>query len=214
MSDNKTVIEVMKDGPYVVKNIDDFKNSKSTKLEAKETMALCRCGASANKPYCDGSHVKISFSGKLDRDRSKDKTVEFMGKEISILDNVGICSHAGFCDGNLKNVFWEHKDGKRIAYPDKASKEDVIRVVNLCPSGSLAYKLDGKIYDKHDKEPSIFIAKDGPYNIEGTPELVEAENKSNPVSKNHFSLCRCGASKNKPFCDGSHWNIKFKDEEN
>jgi len=63
-------IKVMKNGPYVVSNLENFKNSKFEPIENKETMALCRCGASANKPFCDGTHGKISFDSKLEADRS------------------------------------------------------------------------------------------------------------------------------------------------
>ena len=212
--DNKNIsIKVLKDGPYVVKNISNFKNSKGEKIEAKEVMVLCRCGHSNNKPFCDGTHSKIGFSGKLEKDRSKDKRNSFKGKNVNVLDNPGMCSHAGFCDGNLKSVFWTLEDGKRIAHPDEASKEEVIKIINMCPSGALSYEIDGKIYDKQNREPGITVSKDGPYNIVGSPELKDEIN-SKPDSTEHYTLCRCGGSKNKPFCDGSHFEIKFKDDKN
>jgi CDGSH-type Zn-finger protein/ferredoxin len=213
MADKKCIIDVAKDGPLLVKNISNFKNSKGEGIETKEVMALCRCGASSSKPFCDGTHGKIGFSGKLEKGRSKDKRSEFKGKGISILDNPGVCAHAGFCDGNLKDVFWEHKDGKRIAHPDKASKGDIIRVVNMCPSGSLSYAVGGKVYDKQNREPRIIVSKDGPYDVVGSPELKD-DIGTKPDSKEHYTLCRCGVSKNKPFCDGMHRHIKFKDNEN
>jgi len=210
---NTKTIEVMKDGPLIVKNIDNFKNSRGKKLEAKETMALCRCGSSANKPFCDGTHRKINFSGKLDKDRSKDKINEFKGKEVSILDNEGICSHAGFCDGSLPKVFFTFENEKRVSHPDNASKDEVINTIKKCPSGSLSYKLEGKVYDEQDRECSIFVSRDGPLYIAGYPELKD-EIGSKPDSKEHYALCRCGASKNKPFCDGGHFKVKFGDEKN
>lgn len=103
---SKLSIEASQNGPYIVKNVNILKNSKGIKLETKEVMALCRCGGSENKPFCDGTHGKIGFSSKLERDRSKDKREEFEGKEVTILDNEGVCSHAGFCDGEgtIKNI--------------------------------------------------------------------------------------------------------------
>ena len=213
MADKKCIIEAAKDGPLLVKNISNLKNSKEETIDAKDAMALCRCGASSNKPFCDGTHGKVGFSGKLEKDRSKDKRNEFKGDKITILDNPGVCAHAGYCDGNLKEVFWEHKDGKRIAYPDKASKENVIKVVNMCPSGALSYAVNGKVYDKQNREPGIIVSKDGPYDVVGSPELKD-DIGTKPDSEEHYTLCRCGASKNKPFCDGTHRHIKFKDDEN
>jgi len=208
-----TVIEVVKDGPYIVKNVEIFKNSRGQSIEAKSTMALCRCGGSANKPFCDGTHGKTGFSGKLEKDISKDKKETFKGKEIDILDNPGVCSHAGFCDGNLPKVFWKFENGKRIPHPDAASKDEIEQVIKMCPSGSLSYALRGKVYNEQDREPSVFVARDGPYFITGYAELKD-EIGTKPESREHYTLCRCGGSKNKPFCDGNHWHIKFKDEKN
>ena len=213
MNNGKTTIEVTPDGPYIVRNVSKFKNSRGKTIEAKQTMALCRCGGSQNKPFCDGTHGKIKFSGKLEADKSSNKTIEYKGKEISILDNEGICSHAGYCDGNLKSVFWGSANGKRKPNPDAASKDEIIRVVKMCPSGSLSYKLEGKVYDEQNREVSIFVSRDGPLYFTGYPELKDDKN-SKPVSREHYALCRCGSSKNKPFCDGQHWHIKFKDEKN
>ena len=59
----------------------------------------------------------------------------------------------------------------------------------------------------------IMVSKDGPYRITGGIELKD-ESMGEGASREHYTLCRCGGSKNKPFCDGTHWYIKFKDEKN
>ncbi|WP_340820593.1 CDGSH iron-sulfur domain-containing protein [Methanolobus sp. WCC4] len=61
MSDNETSIEVSKDGPYLVKNLNTLVNSKGESLETQAVVALCRCGSSKNKPFCDGSHIEVGF---------------------------------------------------------------------------------------------------------------------------------------------------------
>jgi len=57
----KTTIEVVKDGPLKVTNLESFYNSKGEDIPVKDQLWLCRCGASKNKPFCDGSHVKAGF---------------------------------------------------------------------------------------------------------------------------------------------------------
>ena len=213
MAEEKITIKVSKDGPYIVTNFKKFTNSRGKTIESKEVMALCRCGASRSKPFCDGTHGKINFSGKLEADRSKHKRIDYEGKDVTILDNEGVCSHAGFCDGMLKSVFWDMDSGKRKPKPNNASKDEIIKIIKKCPSGSLSYKLQGKVFDEYNKEPAIFVSRDGPLYITGYPEL-EDEIGSKPFSREHYALCRCGASKNKPFCDGKHFDIKFKDEKN
>ena len=63
MSEEASVtIKRAHNGPYLIANLDSLQNSKGDQLEAKEKIALCRCGGSANKPFCDGSHWAAKFS--------------------------------------------------------------------------------------------------------------------------------------------------------
>ena len=61
MSSKEAIVEISKDGPYIVKNITALVNSKDEHLKVQPVMALCRCGESGNKPFCDGSHIKAGF---------------------------------------------------------------------------------------------------------------------------------------------------------
>ena len=61
------------------------------------------------------------------------------------------------------------------------------------------------------KKPMVTVTKDGPYAITGGIELLE-QSTGEGASTEHYTLCRCGGSENKPFCDGAHWSIGFKDE--
>ena len=58
----KCCINVFDDGPLGVERLETLSNSNGDELEVNGEMALCRCGTSQNKPYCDGSHKKIGFS--------------------------------------------------------------------------------------------------------------------------------------------------------
>jgi len=207
----KQKIEIMKNGPYMVHNVENFSNSQNDSIESKDRMALCRCGHSNSKPFCDGTHGKIGFDDKKLPDQVPQDRNDFKGDEITISDNPGVCSHAGHCDGNLPKVFWSEKDGKRIPNPDEALPDELIKTIKKCPSGALAYKMKDVLYDKQDRDPGIHISKDGPLQITGN---IEFDDSNKPDSKEHYTLCRCGSSKNKPFCDGSHWKAKFTDDKN
>jgi len=209
---NEVIIEATLDGPLIVKGLDKFTTSDGKAIETKPVLSLCRCGKSSSKPYCDGTHADVGFSSQKEPGRVPDKSYTFEGKDISIIDNAGVCSHAGYCDGNLPKVYWDHKDNKRIAKPDEGDLKENERVIKMCPSGALSYIKDNVLHKDFDREPEIGLVKDGPYAVVGNPILRDA-NGSKPESKEHYTLCRCGGSKNKPFCDGNHWYIKFEDNE-
>ena len=209
-SEKKPNITLTPDGPYLVKDLKNFANQKGP-IETRETMALCRCGESANKPFCDGTHAKNGFSSaKLDG-RMKDKRENYQGKKITIHDNRSICAHAGRCNGGLAAVF-RLKEEPWI-HPDAASADEIIATIQQCPSGALSYSVAYVEHGERDGEPTIFVAPNGPYVVSGGPDLGDTT-RAEGVAKGHFTLCRCGGSKNKPFCDGMHWQIKFKDDKN
>ncbi len=62
--DSKPTIECAPNGPYLVKNLENLQNSKGDRIPTKPVIALCRCGGSANKPFCDGTHEKIGFKSE------------------------------------------------------------------------------------------------------------------------------------------------------
>jgi hypothetical protein len=97
--------------------------------------------------------------------------------------------------------------------PDGAGVEKVIDVIKRCPSGALSYSVPEAEHSAPPREPGILVSKNGPYVVTGKTELV-GEEFGEGASKQQYTLCRCGASKNKPFCDGAHWGIEFTDEKN
>jgi CDGSH-type Zn-finger protein len=203
--ENRPSVIPTPNGPYLVKNLENLVDKRGS-IKTKETMALCRCGQSANKPFCDGTHAKIGFSSEKLAGRGEDKRESYVGKKITIHDNRGICAHAGYCTAALASVFRMKKEP--WIDPDAASVEEVIATIQKCPSGALSYSIDDVEYRDRDGEPVIFVAPNGPYVVSGGADLADTP-RAEGVSEEHITLCRCGASKNKPFCDGSHWYVEF-----
>ncbi|MBI2903351.1 MAG: CDGSH iron-sulfur domain-containing protein [Candidatus Methylomirabilis oxyfera] len=204
-------IECSSNGPYLVRNLQSLRNSKGESIPTKPVIALCRCGASAKKPFCDGTHSKVGFSSQRLSDGSRDKRQDYVGKGITIHDNRSICSHAGFCTERLASVF--RLKTRPWIDPHGAGVDQIVEAVKRCPSGALSYSIDGVEHRDQDRDPMIAVSKDGPYLVTGGVEL-EDESRAEGASEEHYTLCRCGASKNKPFCDGTHWSVKFKDDKN
>lgn len=208
MADDKPSIECKENGPYLVKGLKTLTDAHGGAIPAKPVMALCRCGGSASKPFCDGTHAKNGFSGERLSDGANDRRDSYAGKAITIHDNRAICAHAGICTDTLASV-WRMNEEPWID-PDGAAAEAIIEVIRACPSGALSYSLDDKEAAAPDRAPAIKVSKDGPYHVTGGVQLADAA-WGEGASRERFALCRCGASKNKPFCDGSHWHVGFKD---
>ncbi len=105
--------------------------------------------------------------------------------------------------------------GSRVnpgSWPGVGNDQAIIAQVRRCPSGALSYSIDGVEHRHQDPAPAILVSKNGPYVVTGGIELIVDE-WGEEASKEHYTLCRCGGSKNKPFCDGTHWQ-GFKDEKN
>jgi CDGSH-type Zn-finger protein len=222
----KPKIQPLPNGPYYLINdmqpkvVYNLHNFKGEPLSTTVGTVLCRCGGSKNKPFCDGTHNVIGFSSAnktLENDDIKkivikDKRRDYPGKEITVHDNRKICSHAAECVNNLSSVF---KLGSRPwINPDASKMNDIIDVVRRCPSGALSYSIDGVEYrdPEEQRNPTVTVLKNGPYHITGGIELIgENIQFGEGASKEHYTLCRCGASENKPFCDGAHKSSKFND---
>jgi CDGSH-type Zn-finger protein len=171
-------------------------------------IALCRCGGSARKPFCDGTHARIGFKDENTADRSQNRRVAYEGRRITIYDNRAICAHAGICTDKLKSVFRMHAEPWIDA--DGASAKDIMATIERCPSGALSYAVNGKEAAPPSRPPKVVATNHGPYAVSGGVELMQVE-FGDGASREHYTLCRCGASANKPFCDGSHWRVGFKD---
>jgi CDGSH-type Zn-finger protein len=173
--------------------------------------ALCRCGHSNKKPFCDGSHARIGFDGTEVADRApfSDKAKIFDGPSLALLDVESLCAFARFCDPN--GQVWS----QAAATDDPRVRATFIRQVHNCPSGRLV------VWDKEhgvalepELAPSIGLIEDpteacsGPIWLRGGIAVIAADGSEYEM-RNRVTLCRCGESKNNPFCDGTHAAIKF-----
>ena len=149
----KPIIKPLPNGPYYLINdlqpkvVNNLLNSKGDPLGTIVGIALCRCGGSKNKPFCDGTHRIIGFSSEnktaeTDKNDSPNRTViknirrDYPGKEITIHDNRKICSHAAECVNNLSSVF---KLGSRHWIdPDCSKIDDIIDTVRKFASFALS----------------------------------------------------------------------------
>ncbi|MGR4001503.1 MAG: thiamine pyrophosphate-binding protein [Alphaproteobacteria bacterium] len=205
-------ITAQKDGPLEVSGIA-LENSRGEPVKTRKKYYLCRCGWSKNRPFCDGTHTSIGFKSAKEPDRQPDRIDRYRGKKISIIDNRGLCAHAGICSTELSEVWqtgvepWINADG--------ASPKAIIDIIRRCPSGALGYvdeKGAVRMSLPHVGAARIRVDRDGPYHLRGAVEMKGMEVPEG-ASENHFALCRCGHSKNKPFCDGRHWYAGFRDNE-
>ena len=177
-------------------------------LAGRTVISLCRCGGSQNKPFCDGTHGSNGFRDDNRADPAKDKREAFAGKSITIFDNRALCAHAAHCTEELASVFRYGKEP--WIDPDGAARQEIIAVIRKCPSGALSYAIDGVEAAPLPRPAMVTVTDDGPYRISGGIELVGVK-QGDGASSDHYTLCRCGASNNKPFCDGSHWDAGFRD---
>jgi len=207
-------IACLPNGPYYLLNdmtpasVPNLCRANGASCASVRGVALCRCGGSANKPFCDGTHGINGFTDKRIADDSRNRRVNFVGMHITIHDNRGICAHAGICTDRLKSVFRMRQEP--WIDPNGASTEEIIATIKECPSGALSYSIEAVEHRDHAREPMVTITNDGPYAIAGGIELIGVT-FGDGASKEHYTLCRCGASKSKPFCDGSRCQLGFRD---
>lgn len=203
-----STIEARDGGPLVAIGVPSLSSSEGGNLSSKPVMALCRCGASKNKPFCDGSHNDIGFDSNPSDDRTKDEVLTYEGQELTVHYNRLLCSHAAECGARQKAAFDSSR--KPWIQPDQASKQEIIDVVRACPSGALRFSLPGDVpVHEQDDAVGITIEKNGPYRVNGVP--LASPRLAEGAHPTKFVLCRCGASKNKPYCDGSHFDIEWED---
>jgi CDGSH-type Zn-finger protein len=183
-------------------------------FDVAATYALCRCGQSNNKPFCDTTHEKIHFNGKERASRRPylEQAQEYEGPDMVLTDAQNLCAFARFCDpdGQVWNLIEETDQ------PDK--REMVKHEAGHCPGGRLvAWNKSPLEPFEPEFEPSLGLVEDpqlgvsGPIWVRGGISVESAEGAVYEV-RNRVALCRCGGSANKPFCDGTHASIRFQDE--
>ena len=218
MSEKK--IRVLKDGPYQVTGdiplnqmeiitaedggAYDIKELQT--YDVKKTYVLCRCGKSKNKPFCDGSHVKEGFVGTESASfRDYDEMqMTYEGDETDLVQVSSYCAIARFCD----------YDGGIVRHMRNGETERAIKEACDCISGSLVMqtKEGQKIEPELETEISViedpYEGVEGPLWVKNYIEVESEECGRSYEKRNRVTLCRCGKSNNKPFCDGNHVRLK------
>jgi len=220
-------IKITKNGPYVVSGAVPLQKEiivadeqgmpvkweKGEKYPIRETYRLCRCGQSKNKPFCDGTHAKVGFDGTETADREKyiQQAGKIEGPDLVMTDQENLCVLARFCHrAGDAWTFTENSD-------DPQAKEIAIKNACDCPSGRLVAwdKKTGKSIEP-ELEPSISLIEDPVHKVSGPLWVkggipIESEDGTKYEIRNRVTLCRCGKSQNKPFCDATHVSIGFND---
>jgi CDGSH-type Zn-finger protein len=228
-SQSITNIKVTKDGPYIVtgripmtkqKIIADNKGislrwEEGVAYPLEEQYALCRCGQSSTKPYCDDKHIEIEFYGNetASRDKYLDRAKKLQGPDLLLTDAQRLCATGRFCD-RASGAWKLTKDSQ-----NPNSRETAIQEAGDCPSGRLVAwdKKTGQAIEP-EFSPSIGLIH-GPKAGLGGPIWVrggipiEACDGTQYEIRNRVTLCRCGRSDNKPFCDSTHVLVDFSDED-
>jgi CDGSH-type Zn-finger protein len=214
-------IEVSKNGPYLVSGKISISEQiivineegvpvdwrEGKKYPVQEKCGLCRCGQSKSKPYCDGSHIEAHFDGTetADIEPYLQQAKVLDGPELKLTDAEDLCASARFCHraGGIWNLIPKSNNLK--------AKQVAIEEACDCPSGRLVVwnkKTDQPI--EPDLEKSIGLIEDpqlscsGPIWVRGGISIKSANGQTYEV-RNRVTLCRCGKSSNKPFCDSSHF---------
>lgn len=227
MASKPVRIVVRKDGPYMVSGGvplvrlvigvnaagESVRWEKGETVPTPETYALCRCGQSGRKPFCDGTHARAGFDGTETASRAPylEQAEMVDGPVLRLTDAESLCAFARFCDpaGRVWNLVGRSDDpeARRLTEHEAAA----------CPGGRLVAweKVSGKAHEPR-LAPQIGLVEDpaqgcsGGLAVWGGVEVVGADGTPYEV-RNRQALCRCGASSNKPWCDGTHASMKFSD---
>jgi CDGSH-type Zn-finger protein len=218
VSNSKYKIKVTKNGPYIVtggvplaqqtikidKESDAHGWQEGIKYPLQEKYALCRCGKSKNMPFCDGIHLKINFDGTetASREPYLSQAIVINGPDLELTDYEDLCAGARFCHraGGVWDLIGEsdNPEARKIA----------IEIAADCPGGRLiTWDKKGKSIEP-EYEPSIGLAEDaghkpGPIWVRGGIPIESVDGTTYEI-RNQVTLCRCGRSQNKPFCDSMH----------
>lgn len=191
-----------------------WRAGKAVAAPAAPAYGLCRCGHSGTQPFCDGSHQRVGFDGTETASRAPyaQQAASIEGPTQVLDDAEALCAFARFCDP--QGQVWQ-----LVLQSDRpAAARLVEQQAGDCPGGRLRarQRAQGVALEPHFA-PSIGLVQDtakgvsGPLWVRGGIEIRSADGQTYEV-RNRVALCRCGASVNKPFCDGSHVSSGFHDD--
>lgn len=134
---------------------------------------------------------------------------EYTNNEITIVWKPKSCIHAGECVKALPKVYRPKE--KPWIQIEHATTEELKEQVRKCPSGALSFYMNGEENKKEEAlETKVEVLKNGPLLVYGTLRVQDKDGREEIKNKT-TAFCRCGASNNKPYCDGTHIKIDFND---
>jgi uncharacterized Fe-S cluster protein YjdI len=142
------------------------------------------------------------------------KVKEYSNGEITVVWKPDLCIHSGECVKGSPEVF-QPKERPWIK-PDNSTSKQIMETIDKCPSGALSYKIEDKSLEKNKdtesgKKIEIKAMKGGPLMVPGEGvEVLDSDGNVRETKGRSIAFCRCGASANKPFCDGSHTSVEFE----
>jgi CDGSH-type Zn-finger protein len=220
-------IVVLRNGPYLVygdvplvrktkivsESNDALTWNKTEVIDTEETYALCRCGQSSTKPFCDGTHARVGFDGTEAADpqptASRQRVLD--GHGIVVRRDGSLCMHAAFCVGRVERI-----PAMLEGAEDSDVRARVIALIDRCPSGSYTYSLEEDGPDVEADLPVAIAVTEEERSLAGalwvTGGVPVRRADGQPFeTRNRVTLCRCGHSMNKPLCDGTHRQIEFRE---
>ena len=203
-------IEITNHGPYRVTGDVVIFDAEGNLLRHGGTWCLCRCGGSPNKPFCDVTHGLKGFDGTESADHGPiaDRRDSYSADGVTVYDDRTVCAHFGQCTARSPAVF--RADAEPFVDPHNAAPDSIADVVAGCPSARCLRPRRRRRDGGDRRRPSITPIVDGPYRVRGAIQVVGADGRPYEARARQ-TLCRCGQSNNKPFCDGSHWYAGFRD---
>lgn len=139
---------------------------------------------------------------------------QYTNDEITVIWKPELCVHSGVCVKNLPDVF-RPKEKPWIKIEADTSNR-IMRTVEKCPSGALSYRIEKQSVappdhsQEKERNAKIELMKNGPLIVYGSVEIKDSDGSLKTSSAETTAFCRCGASKDKPFCDGSHSDVNFR----
>lgn len=140
---------------------------------------------------------------------SSKKVLRFEGQDVDVVWDGNLCIHAEECWRSDSELFELERDP--FGDPDAVSVEEVNRISKRCPSGAIAWRdKDGNLKEEPEAENTVTVVPGGPLYIRGELTIEGVPEQEGNVYR-RVALCRCGQSKNKPFCDKSHVKAGWDD---
>ena len=188
-------IQTQRDGPYLLTNVAHVSDWLGVPVPAPPQVALCRCGESARKPFCDGRHAEVGFTDGKDPERVPDRRDAYDGEQVTVLDNRGTCAHSGFCTSRLPTAFRAGEEP--FVAPSGGRMDEIVRAVRACPSGALSFALGGREARgqvDQDRDPGVEVSKDGPYRVTGGVPLIDSAGAPSESTRGMPPVTRYGPS--------------------